>query len=262
MPATAEPVPLGSPALWNWVTNTTANALKVAESHRDLTAAGLFALNRGFNSSLDGLREVGPRWLRRIDVDMTFRNDLSTSYRLTAAQPLFHAPSDDTMLEARGHLTYDAAGQTRGQLALSYDGRLREQPFEIDVFAGLQDNWASDDRSYTFGGNIGWSALDLRAQLANKVPGPSPSGEQAFEEPIDSYRIELDTELPSLSWARIRARTFWNAAPTSAARDLEGHSLGLWLRPIQPLTLETGTDDTNQKERDWFARLRVRVKLN
>jgi hypothetical protein len=112
-----------------------------------------------------------------------------------------------------------------------------------------------------FGGNIGWSALQLDAHLINKV-AQERRGRRRFEDSVDSYRLELRSDVPALPWARVGASRFWDAAPTAAGKDTEGYSLRLWMQPFRPVVLETGSDDTNHRERGWFACLRLQLKFD
>lgn len=228
----------------------------------DLVAGGLLALERGINSSLDGLREFGPERLRWSDLDVTLRDDLSAAYRIRTTQPLLRSAFGPTSLAASGDLVFDPAGRSRGQLGLRYTGRLQNEPLDVSVFTGLEVDPARYQRRHTLGGDIGWAALELHGRVARETRDRPALGSRLSAHEFEAYQLELDTRVPTLSWASVRARTFWETAPTKARKGREGYQVGLALDPVPPLMLETGTDDSNLKGSDWFARLSLKLRFN
>ena len=247
---------------WTRFAEAAARALKATEPQSDLVAGGLLALERGINSSLDGLRALGPERLRRSDLDVTFRDDLSAAYRIRTIQPLLWSPFGPTILEASGDLVFDPAGRSRGQFGLRYTGRLQNEPLDVSVFTGLEVDPARHQRRHTLGGDIGWTALELHGRVARETRERRALGSRLRAQEFETYQLELDTRVPAMPWASVRAKTFWEAAPTKARKGQEGYQVGLALDPVPPLMLETGTDDSNLKGSDWFARLSLKLRFN
>jgi hypothetical protein len=261
LPAEGAGAPPGSSASWARFAGVAASALKASGPQSDLASGGLSVLGGGLNSGLDGLREIGPRRLRRSDLEITFRDGLSPAYRLTTVQPLLRSAFGST-LEASGDVVFDPAGRSRGEVGLRYAGRLRNEPLDVAVFTGLEVDPARRRRRYTLGSDLGWAALELHGRLARESRDRPGAGQGFRAQEIEAYQLELDTTVPRMPWASVRARTFWQEAPTRAGRDREGYEVGLALDPVPPLMLETGTDDSNLKDSDWFARLSLRLRFD
>jgi hypothetical protein len=259
---TAGPAPPNSSASWTRFAGAAASALKAPGPQSDLVAGGLLVLERGINGSLDGLREFGPKRLRRSDLDITLRDDLSAAYRFRTTQPLFRSAFGPTTLEANGDIFFDPDGRSRGQLGMRYAGRLQNEPLDVSVFTGLEVDPTRHQRRHTLGGDIGWDALELHGHLARERRDRPPRGPRLRAQEFEAYQLELGGSVPAMPWARVRARTFWEAAPTKAGKDREGYRVGLALDPVPPLMLETGTDDSNLKDSDWFARLSLKLHFN
>jgi hypothetical protein len=258
----AGPAPPNSSASWTGFAGAAASALKTAGPQSDLVAGGLLVLEQGINISLDGLREFGPKRLRRSDLDITLRDDLSAAYRLRTTQPLLRSAFGPTTLEASGDIFFDPAGRSRAQLGVHYADRLQNEPLDVSVFTGLEVDPARHQRRHTLGGDIGWDALKLHGHLARETRDRPPRAPRLRAHEVEAYQLELDGRVPAMPWARVRARTFWEAAPTKAGKDREGYRVGLALDPVPPLMLETGTDDSNLEDSDWFARLSVKLRFN
>lgn len=281
-PAAAMPGSFGSPAVWSWFAGTSAQALQAVAPKNELeggcatdtpctrlhavapqqslSTGGVHALNRTIGTGLSGLMALGPDWLNQINVGVRFREDLEAAYQLAAVQPL---PLDlaGGAFEARGRFVYDPAGLTSGQIGLGYNGHGQDEPFALLVYTRVEENWVQDQQRYIFGSEVTWDDLRLQASLYNRVADHPGTGPALREAPIDGYQLDLNAPIPSLTWARLRASTFWHAALTEAGEPQIGSSIGLQLMPARPLVLETGTDDTNHTERQWFARLRLRLKF-
>jgi hypothetical protein len=252
--------PEAPPALMDWLRGETATT-KAADERDSSSTSGLPALNGNLNRSFSSLRTSGPSWLDRVDVGVHLQQDLSAAYRVGTVQPLLATPGNEGMVETRTWLAYDALGNRSGALGFGYRSELQDERFQAAVYTRAEENRANDLWRYVFGGNIGWSALQLNAHLINKVAQARPRGRR-FEDSVDSYRIELRSDVPTLPWARVGASRFWDAAPTSAGTDTNGYSLRLWMQPFRPVVLETGADDTNHRERDWFACLRLQLRFD
>lgn len=248
------------PALLGWLRAETAIA-KAADESDNSSTSGLPALNGNLTRSFRSLRTSGPNWLDRVDVGVHLQEDLSAAYWVGGVQPLLATQGNDGMVEARTWLAYDALGNRSGSLGLGYRSELEDERFLATVYTRAEENRANKLWRYVFGGNVGWAALQLNAHLMNKV-AQERAGKRRFEASVDSYRIEVRSDVPALSWARVGASRFWDAAPTPAGEDTVGYSLRLWMQPFRPVVLETGADDTNHRERDWFACLRLQLKFD
>jgi hypothetical protein len=247
------------PALLDWLRAETA-ITKAADGSDNSSTSGLPTLNGNLTRSFNTLRRAGPHWLDRVDVGVHLQQDLSAAYRVGTVQPLV-ATQNDGMVEARSWVASDAVGNRSGALALGYRSELQDERFVAAVFTRAEENRGNALWRYVFGGDISWSALQLNAHLINKVAQPRPAGRR-FEAPVDSYRVEVRSDVPALPWARVSASRFWDAAPRPAGRDTVGYSLRLWMQPFRPVVLETGADDTNHRERDWFACVRLQLKFD
>lgn len=247
------------PALLDWLRAGTARAKAADESDR---TSGVPALNGNLSRSFRSLRTSGPEWLDRVDVGVDLQQDLSAAYRVGAMQPLLKSQRGDATVEGRTWLAYDAIGNRSGSVGIGYRSEVQDERFAADVYTRAEENRLGRLWRYVFGGSVGWAALQLHAHLINKVAEETPAGKRRFQEPVDSYRIEVRSEVPALPWARVGAARFWDGAPTVAGNDTEGYSLRLWMQPFQPVVLETGADDNNWREPDWFACLRLQMKLH
>ena len=247
------------PALLDWLRAETAITKAADESDNSSTSA-LPTLNGNLTRSFNTLRRAGPHWLDRVDVGVHLQHDLSAAYRVGTVQPLL-ATQGDGMVEGRTWLASDALGNRSGAFGLAYRSELQDERFVAAVFTRAEENRGNDLWRYVFGGDVSWSALQLNAHLINKVAQARAAGPR-FEAPVDSYRVEIRSDVPALPWARVGASRFWDAAPRPSGRDTFGYSLRLWMQPFRPVVLETGADDTNHRERDWFACVRLQLKFD
>jgi hypothetical protein len=247
------------PALLDWLRAETATT-KAADANESSRTSALPTLNGNLTRSFRSLQMTGPHWLDSVDVGVHLQEDLSAAYRVGTVQPLVATPGDGRV-EARTWVASDAIGNRSGALGLAYRSEVQDERFVAAVFTRAEENRGNDLWRYVFGGDVSWSAVQLNAHLINKVAQDRPGGRR-FEAPVDSYRVEIRSDVPALPWARVGASKFWDAAPRPAGRDTEGYSLRLWMQPFRPVVLETGADDTNHRERDWFACVRLQLKFD
>jgi hypothetical protein len=244
---------------WQWLGETTAHALKAAEPGNDLRVGGLEALNRSVRSSLHGVDELVPPWLRRVDLDLSFQGDLSPKYRLSTTQPLYRTRATAEVIEVLGRLERDPAGRTAGQVGLGYRRPHAAAPFSMIVRGTLADEQPEARQRYGLGTELGWPLLVLRGELENEVPvhAAAPVSERL----LDRYEIEAVVSVPDLDWARLHATHFRHLAPAPYQEDGRGERYRVVLQPWAPLALETGTSHEGGGERAWFAQVRLKLAL-
>lgn len=254
VPGRADATSLGDLAL-DWAETTAAHALKAAEPTNDLTVGGLAALNRSVAGGLDTLDHLVPGWLGRIDVDVSFQNDLRPRYRVATTQPFARLHGGRDVLALRGRLGYEPSGAAHGRLGLGYR-RDDEDALEVRLGAGLDEQWRTGRDRYVVEMAVDWAALDVHGMAFNEVPADRAPGADPFATWVDGYEIDLEAQPPFLPWTGIRARRSWQR------RDGEQRwrdRLSLRLRPIAALSLETGVDDGSDRARDWFAEIRLEL---
>lgn len=236
-----------------------APALQAAAPSNDPVLAGRELLNRSLASAFTQMQRVGPPWLGRLRFDLSFDPAFQPRYSLSVTQPLLASPYHDTAIDLHGHVVYDTAGRSGGDVGLHYRGRWYDQDVTLGVEGGVEDRWLEEFERYRFGAELRLRPLEVRANLYDDVPA-HPATREIAERRLDGYDLEIGAQIPFLPWAWLRAKRFWQIAfndETVSTRD----RVSLRLTPLAPLEIETGAQ-REAEVHSWFARLRWRMKLD
>lgn len=256
-PAGAGYAPLDSPEVRNWLQNTAAHALKAADPDDDLHVGGIAALNRSLRSGLNALDRLAPPWLQRVDVGLRFDHDLHAAYHLATVQPVVHLDGGRHVVDLQARLDYDHAGATSSRLGIGYRRVGTEDALDASLRGGMEQK--TEHERYVVEAQLDWSPLSLSGRIFNDVPLPKATAETAPRDPLlDGYDLEAGFRLPFVSRLRAQARLFWRENNGNA---VTGDRLSLEFRPVPSLRIETGTGASSGQVRDWFARLRVKLKF-
>lgn len=261
VPADATPAPLGSPALYHWLTNTAARALQASDAEDDLSQGGLLAANSGATSGLDQLEALVPAWLANVDARFSVTADLDTRYGLSADRLIFHDERQDLQITAFGSVDVDQSGRRAGEAGISIETPLAGDPLEVDVAAGLQQEWLRERERYVSRIAVDWWQARFTGSMFNEQTMAEASGAVYEERLLDGYEVDLSTALPYATWIRIGGRHRFLAPMSQGADPQTYDGLSLRLTPIAGLGLEAGAEASTGSERRWFARLRYQLKL-
>ncbi|MGH6912381.1 MAG: hypothetical protein ACREH3_01585 [Geminicoccales bacterium] len=260
-PAIAEAAPaiLGSRALWSWTAETAAQALQAAEANREVAGGGIAALNHGLRRGHQLLREAGPGWLGRIDLDLQVREGWQVAYAIATTQPVIDRPRNFGQLSLRGRFAFDPGGVTGSRVGLIYRREVGGRPLAVSLDGGLEERWLLDYHRLTLASELRLSGLELRARLHDDVPGAERARDGLEDRPLDGYQLDARMRLPFVHWAWASAGRSWQAA-CDAEDGVVSDRFSLLLRPLLPVELEAGTTG-GDGPRSWFARLRLALKL-
>jgi hypothetical protein len=256
-PASALAIPVAArpPGLSAWLADTGAHALQAAAPDNDLAAAGRDGLNRSLQPGLARLQQSGPPWLRRVSVDVDYRDGRPAGYDLGATEPLLQTAADGDRLWLGEHFTHDPAGQTGGNLALYYRPHLLDQDLTLAVTGRVENHWLQDYQRFGIGTSVRSDRFELGTTLYDDVAGSAGARDRR----LDGYGIALGARVPELPWAWIRANRQWQT-PVDGEITTVSDRLSLQLGPFAPLEVETGTTGDGD-QRSWFAQLRFRIEL-
>lgn len=256
----ATPAPLGSTALYHWFASTAAHALRASEENNDLRSGGLLAINRSAASGLDQIEELAPPWLDQIDVRLTFGDDLTSRYGLSAAHTLLE-DGRGLRIEALGQIDYDETGRTSGELGFGVENPLFERQVRLVVRGTLDQEWLRGVERYAMRGSLDWGLLRIEGRLFNETAMEEPSGALYEERLLDGYDLDFEAAIPTLPWLSVGTRQVWRAAVANDAPDVLDDRYSLRLRWAGPLEIETGSTGTTGGERNWFTQLRYQIAL-
>ena len=258
-PARADALPADMVGLQSWAAEATAHALRAAEADNDPATGLREALNRSVSLGVLGLQQLGPTWLRRFTVDIEFQEDLRPRYDIVATRPLLRSRRHGDLLWLRGHLGHDPSGPLAADLALYYRPSVPGRDLTLSLGGLVEDHGPLDYQRYGVVATLRSPDLEASGRLFDDIADNSPATTGIADRPLDGYDIALAARVPRLPWAWVRARQRWQIAvgeTEATTRD----ELSLQLRPLTPLELEAGISD-NGERRDWFTRLRFKIKL-
>jgi len=255
--ALAEALPGDAPGLQAWAADTTARALQAAERDNDPAAGAREVLNRSVSLGVLGLQTLGPSWLRRVTFKLDFQEELRPRYDVVATQPLLRSWRRGTLLWLRGHLAHDPGGPLAGDLGLHYRPNLPGDELTLSVGGLIEDHDGPLDlRRYGVTAALHAQGFEASGTLYEDI---ADVGQGIADRALDGYDVALAARVPRLPWAWVRARQRWQVAVDSAEASMR-NDLSLQLRPLAALQVEAGASDDGER-RDWFARLRLKLKL-
>lgn len=259
--AEAAPAPLGSEALYHWLVNTAAQALKASERDNDLRPGGLLAVNQGAKKGLGQISALTPAWFADVEAHLTMRDDLSTVYGLRASRALYTAPREIFLIDTFGRLDIDHAGRTSGELGLGVETAVDEHPFEVDVSGIVDQEWLRRREHYGARLQVKWWRFSMTAIAFNETTMDEPSGALYEERLLDGFDLDLTAGLPLVPWLSIATAQAYRAptAPNAAAWQSSRHSIRL--TPLNGLVIEAGTEESGSSDATWFTRVRYALKL-
>jgi hypothetical protein len=257
--AQATPTILGSSALWSWTTETTAQALQAAEASRESGAGKAAALNHGIGRGYELLRGAGPDWLGQLDLDLQVREDRQIAYAVATTQPLVQRPGRYGQLSVRGRYGLDPGAVTSSRIGLIWRREMGGRPLAVGLDGGLEEHGLADLHRLALASELRLSDLEFRARLHDDVPGAGRARDGLEERRLDGYGLDIRKRLPFVPWAWASAGRSWQAA-CDAENGMVSDRLGLLLRPLAPVEIETGSTG-GDGPRSWFARLRLALKL-
>ncbi len=260
-PASALAIPVSArpPGLSAWLADTGAHALQAAAPDNDPAAAGHAGPNRSIQHGLARLQPSGPPWLRRVSVDVSYRDGLRAAYDIGATEPLLRTAAHGDRLWVGEHFTHDPAGQTGGDLALHYRPHLLDQDLTLTVSGRVENHWLQDYQRFGIGTSVRSDRFELGTTLYDDVAGSAGARAGVPDRQLDGYGIALGARVPELPWAWIRANRQWQT-PVDGETTTVSDRLSLQLGPFVPLEVETGTTGDGDR-RSWFAQLRFRIDL-
>ena len=258
-PALAIAADAGTSELSSWLSDTAARALQAAEPDNDLAAGLREGLNRGVSRAFSGLQQTGPAWLRRVEVDLRFQEDLEIAYDVAVTQPLLRAWQGRDRLWLRGQLRHEPAGRSLSDLGLFYRHRLLGRDVTLGVNGAVEEGPLLDYERFALGTTVRSPAFEFRASLFDDVPGQDLVERGLPDRLLDGYDLAVAASLPKLPWARVEAQSRWQVAVNSDQVS-ESKGLSLKLKPLPPLEAEAGTGSVGE-DRFWFARLRFKIPL-
>lgn len=258
-PALAASTQAAPPGLGAWLADTGAHALRAAEPDNDAAAGGGEALNRGIRSGFSGLQQTGPTWMRRVTVDLRYRDDRQAASDVTVTQPLIRSWDDGDRLWLQSGLTRDPGGWTGSRLGLYYRPGVTDDDLTLAVTGTVEDHWLQDYQRFGIGTELRSDSFELGTSVFDDVAGQRNVGNGVPERRLDGYGIVFGARLPELPWAWVRVRKQWQI-PVESEQASTSDRLSLQLGPLVPLEVETGTDGDGDN-RSWFAQLRLRIPL-
>lgn len=256
----APPAPLGSTALYHWLTRTAAQALQAAEQDNDLRDGGLVALNRGAASGLDQIEDLVPPWVAHLDVRLSFDEELVGRYGLSAE----HAVLEDDhglIIEALGWIDYDEAGRASGEVGVGLENPVLDHRARLVVRGALDQEWLRGLERYAVRGSLDWGPLRLQGQIFNETAMDEPSGALYEERLLDGYDLDMEATVPTLSWLSFGTRQVWRAANAEDAPDILNDRYSLRVRGPGRFELEAGSTGSTNSERTWFTQVRYQISL-
>ncbi|HSA82347.1 MAG TPA: inverse autotransporter beta domain-containing protein [Geminicoccaceae bacterium] len=242
-----------------WMSDTAARALRDAEPDNDLAAGGRAALNHSVKSAFLGLQQVGPAWLRRVTLDLRFRDDSQIAYDIAAVQPLLRSWQHGDLLWLRGHFRHDPSGRNIGDLGLLYRPRVLDGDLTLGVTGAVEDRRLQGYRRFGVGATARSPAVEFSASLFDDVAGRQLAEIGVPDRRLDGYDMAIAAQVPGLPSARVQARKRWQVA-VDGNRVSEGDALSLQFKPLAPLGVEAGTIGAGE-QRSWFAKFRFKVRL-
>jgi hypothetical protein len=216
-------------------------------------------LNRGVSRAFSGLQQIGPAWLRRVEVDLRFQEDLEIAYDVAVTQPLLRPWQGRDRLWLRGQLSHEPAGRSLSDLGLFYRHRLLGRDLTLGVNGAVEEGRLLDYQRFALGTTVRSAAFEFRASLFDDVPGQDLVERGLPDRMLDGYDLAVAASMPGLPWARVEAQSRWQVAIDSDQVS-ESNGLSLKLKPLPPLEAEAGTSSVGE-DRFWFARLRFKIPL-
>lgn len=257
--AAAGPTPFARDGITTWLADSTAHGLRAAEPDNDFEVGARAALNRGIDSSLRALREVGPIWLRRITVDLEFREGFEAAYQVAATQPLVRGRARRDELAMRTDLAHDPAGRTSGHLGLQYRRPIRGDNVQFGLSGGVQDYWLADYRRYSLAAELHSSIFRIRGLVFDDVADGRIGATEVPDRRLDGYEVDVAARVPFVPATWLKASRRWRV-PVNSEQASVAEQISLRITPIAPVEIETGTSAT-ALDRNWFARLRFKIRL-
>ena len=257
--AQAAPTVLGPTALWSWTAKTTAEALQAAQAGRESGAGKTAALNHGIRRGHQLLRGAGPDWLGRVDLDLQVREDWQIAHAVATSQPVVDRPEHFGHLSLSGRFGFDPGGVTSSRVGLIWRREVGGRPLAVGLDGGLEEHWLADHHRLALASELRLSDVELRAKLHDDLPGRERPRDGLEDRGLDGYQFDVRTRLPFVPGAWASAGRSWQAACDAEDGAVSDH-LGLLLRPLVPLEIETGSTG-GDGPRSWFARLRLALEL-
>jgi hypothetical protein len=148
---------------------------------------------------------------------------------------------------------------TVSRVGLIWHRKVGGQPLAVGLDGGLEEHWLADYHRLALASELRLSDVEIRAKLHDDVPGAGRARDGLEDRRLDGYRLDVHTRLPFVPWAWASAGRSWQAA-CDAEDGVVSDRLGLLLRPLVPVEIETGSTG-GHGPRSWFARLRLALKL-
>jgi hypothetical protein len=241
-----------------WFSDAAAPALQAAAPTNDPVLAGRELLNRGLAGAFTEVQRVGPEWLARVRLDLSFDPMFQPRYTVAATQRLLASAYHGASIDLHGRVVYDAAGRTAGDVGLRYQARWHAHDVALGVQGGLEERRLEQLQRYSFGAELRLSPLEVRANVYDDVP-EYPARRQIAERRLDGYDLEIGTQVPFLPWVRLRASHLSQIAVNGESVTTRDR-IGLRLTPLAPLEIATGTQ-REAEDRSWFTQLRWSMRL-
>ena len=173
-PALAIGADAGTSELSSWLSDTAARALQAAEPDNDLAAGAREGLNRSVSRAFSGLQQIGPAWLRRVEVDLRFQEDLEIAYDVAVTQPLLRSWQGRDRLWLRGQLRHEPAGRSLSDLGLFYRHRLLGRDFTLGVNGAVEEGRLLDYERFALGTTVRSRRLRVPRLAVRRRSGPGP----------------------------------------------------------------------------------------
>jgi hypothetical protein len=229
-----------------------APALQAAAPSNDPMLASREVLNRTLESVSTQMQRLGPLWLERVRVDLSFDPLLQPRYALAATQPLLASRYRDSAVDLHGSIVYDTAGQTAGAVGLHYRGRWYERDLTLAVQGGAEDHRLEEFQRFSLDAELHLRPLEVRARVYDDVPA-RPATSAIAGRRLDGYELAIGAQVPYVPWASLRAERFWQMA-TNGEAVTACDRVSLRLTPLAPLAIEAGAQ-TEAEVHSGFARL-------
>lgn len=248
----------GESPLMQMFAQAAAPALQAAAPSNDPMLVSREVLNRTLESASTQMQRLGPLWLERVRIELSFDPLLQPRYALAATQPLLASRYHDSFVDLHGRIVYDTAGQTAGSVGLQYRGRWYDQDLRLAVQGGIEDRRLEEFQRFSLDAELHLRPLEVRARLYDDVPA-RPATRAIANRRLDGYDLAIGVQVPYVPWASLRAERSWQTG-TNGEAVTACDRVSLRLTPFAPLEIEAGAQ-TEAEVRSWFARLRWSMAL-
>lgn len=240
------------------------NLAQLVSSSADGKALAAGVANSSIDFILPTLGEKLPEYLKGLEIEVNFREDLKPEYAILTVQPLWQSEGKDrTVFTQLSQRRYSYLGTDRDvtNAGLGYRQAFLENSIMAGVNGFFDYEWKRGHKRAGVGAEVKWSGLDLTANTYYAISNKSGRGldGDAVEEVLDGHDIELSAQLPYLPWAKVHARRYyWDSVANS--EDVKGWSASLEADLQQNLKIEGGWNKDNfMAERESFVKLAFHI---